>query len=93
MYFLGIVLGSLEVLATVWLVLLVIEGSGWGLMGLLAYYIWSLYIGGTVLKLIITTISSACLAFIYLYFGFWIAVIAFIILAILFEYAPRNDNE
>lgn len=93
MYLVGLLLGSLEVLLTVWLVLLVIEGSGWGLMGLIAYYIWSLYIGGTALKLVITTISSVCLAFTFLYFGFWIAVLAFIGFAIIFEFIPRSDDD
>ena len=39
MYFLGLILVGLEVLLTVWLVLLVITGNWGGIGGLIAYYI------------------------------------------------------
>ena len=93
MYLVGLLLGGLEVLLTVWLVILAVTGNLWGIAGLIAYYLLSIWIGATPLKLLLTTISAGVLAFVFIFFGFWLAVGAFIALVIIFEFIPRADDE
>lgn len=92
MYLFALVLGSLEVALVVLLFTFIIEGSLWGWAGLIAYYGWSLYLGSNFLKLILTTISGVGLALIFLHYGFWYAIGAFLILIVIFEFIPRNNE-
>jgi hypothetical protein len=82
LYFFLFALGSLEILVHVGVLLLAIDGSGWAIAGLIAYYIFCLSNGKT---LITTILAPLSLAIIFLYLGFWIAVLAFVIYAILFQ--------
>jgi hypothetical protein len=87
MYFLLFVLGSLEVLVHVWVLLIAIDGSGWAIVGLIAYYIFWLSNGRT---LIATIIAPITLTFICLYFGFWIAVLAYAIYFIIYIFIQQD---
>lgn len=93
MYLLALILGSLEIALIVWLFIFALEGYFWGWAGVIAYYIWSLYIGATFTKLLLSTISGIGLALIFLNYGFWQAIGAFIVLLIIFEFIPRADNQ
>ena len=92
MYLFALVLGSLEVAIVVLLFTFIIEGSLWAWAGLIAYYGWSLYLDSNLLKLMLTTISGVSLALIFLHYGFWYAIGAFLILIVIFEFIPRNDE-
>ena len=93
MYLLALILGSLEVALVVWLFIFILEGYLWAWVGLIAYYAWTLYIGGNFTKLLLSTISGVGLALIFLNYGFWYALGAFIILLIIFEFIPRGNDE
>ena len=90
MFLLGLILGSVEVIFIVWLLIMIISGSGWAIIGFIAYSIFTFFIGNTVLKFLVTIISSSFLAFIFLNYGFWESIIAFIIMGIIFEFLPRE---
>jgi hypothetical protein len=91
MFLFGLILGSIEVVFIIWLLLMMLSGSGWAIIGFIAYTIFTFFIGNTLLKYLLTIISSSFLAFIFLYYGLLAAIIAFIIIAIIFEFLPRED--
>ena len=91
MFLLGLVLGSIEVVFIIWLLLMMLSGSGWAIIGFIAYTIFTFFIGNTLIKYLLTIISSSFLAFIFLYYGLLAAIIAFIVIAIIFEFLPREN--
>ena len=91
MYLLGLVLGGLEIFIHVWVLLLAFDGSGWAMLGLIAYYIFCLSNNGWTLSSVVATIlTPICFALIFLYFGFWITVLAFGIFVVVCEFIPKD---
>jgi hypothetical protein len=88
---LAVLLGSLEV---TWLVLVISHGGGlWFIAGLVAYFAWSAYVGGT-LKSMAMMLASACLlAWVYLSFGIVAAVAAYAGLIVLGELLPFGKSK
>ena len=91
---LAVLLGSLEVLLVTWLVLVISHGGGlWFIAGLVAYFAWSAYVGGT-LKSMAMMLASACLlAWVYLSFGILAAVAAYAGLIVLGELLPFGKSK
>jgi hypothetical protein len=93
MYLIGLILGSLEVALTVWLAVLSLEGSFFGIVGFIAYLIWSYFNGGkNVINLLIAIASALVLAIIFLTLGLWWTIAAFIVETIIFEFFPRGKE-
>jgi hypothetical protein len=79
MLVLSVLLGSLEVVLVTWLVLVISHGGGlWFIAGLIAYFAWSFYVGGTLKSIAMMLASASLLAWFYLSFGIVAAVAAYV---------------
>lgn len=91
---LAVLLGSLEVLLVTWLVLVISHGGGlWFIAGLVAYFAWSAYVGGTVKSMAMMLASACLLAWVYLNFGIVAAVAAYAGLIVLGELLPFGKSK
>lgn len=90
---LAALLGSLEVLLVTWLVLVISHGGGvWFIVSLIAYFAWSVYVGGTLKTMSLMLASAAMLAWVYSSFGIVAAVAAYGGLIVLGELLPFGKS-
>ena len=94
MSILAVLLGSLEVLLVTWLLLVIFHGGGaWFIAGLLAYFAWSAYAGGTLKSMSLMLASAAVLAWVYLSLGMLAAVAGYVGLIVLGELLPFGKSK
>lgn len=90
---LAVLLASLEVLLVTWLVLVIAHGGGiWFIVGLIAYFAWSAYVGGTLKSMMLMLASGAILAWVYSGFGIVAAIVAYVGFILLGELLPFGKS-
>jgi hypothetical protein len=94
MSILGVLIGSLEFLLVTWLVLVIAHGGGaWFIAGLIAYFAWSAFVGGTLKGMALMLVSASLIAWVYLSFGIVAAVAGYAGLIVLGELLPFGKSK
>lgn len=83
-------IAGVEHIIHAWVILLAIDGNVWAIVGLIAYNIFWISLSDSLKKVAVNIITPICLTVIYIYFGFWIAVLAFLIFALIGEGLRKN---
>jgi F0F1-type ATP synthase assembly protein I len=94
MSILALILGSFEVLLVTWLVLVIFNGGGgWFVGGLIAYFAWSAYAGGTLKGMALMLAIAAVLAWVFSSFGVVPAVLTYIGMIAVGEILPSKKTK